>query len=185
MGEYSFSQIKSSVFRWYQNVGCHYLAERDAGMVSKNAEEILLIDLEFTNCIAQISVSNPSFAPFKFVSFEAISTALQDLGDLKLTYFFYDSDGMTEQEVLNELSLGVKFCSSFVPNQLENAYLNKPGRLKIPKNQLRHFIHPDDIQKYEDPIIDSQYVCTGIQAQYLLLTNNLLSIRVLPDAFII
>ena len=29
--------------------------------------------------------------------------------------FFYDSDGMTEQEVLNELSLGIKFCSSFVP----------------------------------------------------------------------
>ena len=143
------------------------------------------IDLEFTNCIAQISVSNPSFAPFKFVSFEAISTTLQDLDDLKLTYFFYDSDGMTEQEVLNELSLGIKFCSSFVPNQLENAYLNRPGRLKIPKDQLRHYIHPDDIQKYEDLIIDTQYVCTGIQAQYLLLTNNLLSIRVLPDAFII
>ena len=102
-----------------------------------------------------------------------------------MVYFFYDSADMLENEVFNELTFGVKFCSQYIPERLRDMYLNKKGVLIIKKENLCHLIHPDDIKKYDKNLVVGNFICTNIESQYLFVRNEMISLRVLPHAFTI
>lgn len=103
----------------------------------------------------------------------------------EMVYFFYDSAEMLENEVLNELNFGVKICSEYLPDQLREMYFNKKGLLAIINENLCHVMHPDDIKKYDKDLVAGNFVCTDIESQYLVVKNNLITLRVLPQVFII
>ena len=44
-------------------------------------------------------------------------------------------------------------------------------------------VHPDDIKKANAEIINSQFICMDVEAQYLVVKKDMLSLRILPQVF--
>lgn len=106
MSDYNYETIKAFVMQWYEKV----LSEsrnKDEIILSKNSDDALVIDFDFLNCIAQLSVTNSQYVPYQFVYFEAMDIEVTDLEDITPIYSFHD-DSMQKDEVigaLDELSL--------------------------------------------------------------------------------
>lgn len=187
MGNYTFNEIKKDIFEWSQNDMQKYMAQYDKHELSKKNDDILLIDLTFNNCLAQLTVSEPYFAPYQFVSFEAMtldSKKAQDTGEPELVYFFYDSEEMTEEVVINELAAGIEYCSCYFPDRLKEMYINKKGFITIESGNLYHIVHPNDIEKISIESVRGEFVCKDTEAQYLVVKNNMLSLRILSSNFV-
>lgn len=115
MEKYTFQKIKQDIYEWAQKDILKYFSQFDELELSKNNEDILIFDLTFKHCMAQLTVSNPIFAPYQYVDFEAMAWESEKP---ELIYFFYDSKEMTEEEVFHELEVGIQYCSGYIPNQL-------------------------------------------------------------------
>ena len=72
MSDYNYEIIKASVIEWYEKA-LFELKNNDEIILSKNSNDALVIDFDFQNCIAQLSVTNSQFVPYQFVYFEAMS----------------------------------------------------------------------------------------------------------------
>lgn len=119
MGQYTYNDIKNRIFEWSQKEIYQYLSEHDKVELSKNNDEALIIDFTFRNCLAQLTVSQPYFAPCQFVFFEAAtldSVKAQISGEPEMIYFFYDLAEMSEKDVINGLGIGIQHCSNYMPN---------------------------------------------------------------------
>lgn len=112
MSDYNYEIIKSSVMGWYEKVLLE-LKTQDEIMVSKNNDDVLIIDFDFKNCIAQLSVTNSQYVPYRFLYFEAMDKEVSDLEDITPIYSFYDKDSMQKDEVLCALDEAVLFCSNY------------------------------------------------------------------------
>lgn len=91
MSDYNYETIKASVMQWYEKV----LSEsrnKDEIILSKNSDDALVIDFDFLNCIAQLSVTNSQYVPYQFVYFEAMDIEVTDLEDITPIYSFHDDD---------------------------------------------------------------------------------------------
>lgn len=188
MSDYKFKQIKQNVLEWSQYNIQKQLSKRDYIEITKNEKNILLIDLTFEYCLAQIVISELNFAPYQYVSFEAMtldSQKAKKTGQPERVYFFYDSVDMLKDMVLEELSLGVKISSEYIPNQLQEKYINRKGKLTINNKKLYHIMHPDDAKKYNKDLYDNIFTCIDIESQYLVLESNFISLRALPEVFTI
>ncbi len=94
MSDYNYEQIKNTVYGWAQTNMLNHMKKQDLMEVTKNNNEALIIDLTFDFCQAQLVASNPSFAPYQYISFEAMtldSKKAQEDGNPELVYFFYDT----------------------------------------------------------------------------------------------
>ena len=99
MSDYNYETIKASVMQWYEKV----LSEsknKDEIILSKNSDDALVIDFDFLNCIAQLSVTNSQYVPYQFVYFEAMDIEVTDLEDITPIYSFHDDDSMQKDEVI-------------------------------------------------------------------------------------
>lgn len=93
MSDYNYETIKASVMQWYEKV----LSEsrnKDEIILSKNSDDALVIDFDFLNCIAQLSVTNSQYVPYQFVYFEAMDIEVTDLEDITPIYSFHDDDSI-------------------------------------------------------------------------------------------
>ena len=102
MSDYNYETIKASVMQWYEKV----LSEsrnKDEIILSKNSDDALVIDFDFLNCIAQLSVTNSQYVPYQFVYFEAMDIEVTDLEDITPIYSFHDDDSMQKDEVIGAL----------------------------------------------------------------------------------
>ncbi len=179
-----FKQIKNKVYEW----GQQYIKEgNDYIELSKNNDTILIFDLTFYNCLAQIVVKEDSCAPYKNVSFEALTLADSKksikYGYPEMIYFFYDSEDTTEDEVITELDKGIQYCLNYIPDELRYKYINKTGVLDIENQELTKLICPDDLQKIKKNLWTKEFVCTDTRCQYLILESGGTRIMVLPNAF--
>lgn len=183
MQHYTFEAIKKSVLKWYQDYdsgGEEYM------QLVKNENEIIVIDLSFCNCMAQITVCNNDFGPFNNVSFEAAtidSKKAIESGKPELVYFFYDSKDTTEKNVIDALDVAVKYCLNYTPDLLKNRYISKKGVIQVASEKMSIIIHPDDIKKKEQICFGVEYICVDVQCQYLVVKNDILTFRVLPQFF--
>ena len=188
MSDYNFTQIKEKILQWSLNDISKLLSESDLMEISKNDDEVLLIDLTFENCLAQIIATKPIFAPYQFVSFESMtldSEKALKTGSPEMVYFFYDSSETMENKVMEVLAYGVDFCSKYVPGQLHSSYINKTGSVSLITEELLYSIHPDDIKKINYNLVSGKFICVDIDAQYLVVKNNFLIFRILPKFFTI
>ena len=71
MSDYNYEIIKASVLEWYEKVSSNLLPPHEI-MLSKNNDDALIIDFDFQNCMAQLSVTNSQYVPYQFVYFEAM-----------------------------------------------------------------------------------------------------------------
>lgn len=89
MSDYNYEVIKTSIWEWYERVLSDCL-NQDEIMLSKNNEEALIIDFDFKNCMAQLSVTNSQYVPYQFVYFEAMDIGTSDLEEIIPIYSFHD-----------------------------------------------------------------------------------------------
>lgn len=186
MNNYTFEQIKKSVFTWSKNYTSNKIDKVKYFEITKNEKDVLLINLTFENCLAQIIVSNSNFAPYQFVSFEAMtleSKKSRKSGTPEMVYFFYDYEGILENMLLEELKFGINLCSDYIPDKLAEMYINKKGILILENENLYHVMHLNDIKKYSKNLLVGDFICTSTHSQYLVVENNLISLRVLPQVF--
>ena len=107
MSDYNYDIIKVSVIEWYEKV-LSRLKNKDEVILSKNSDEALIIDFDFQNCIAQLSVTNSHFVPYQFVYFEAM-----DIETSNPIYCFYDNDTMQKSDVIGALDEALVFCTKY------------------------------------------------------------------------
>lgn len=107
MSDYNYEIIKVSVIQWYEKV-LYELKNKAEIILSKNSEDILIIDFSFQNCLAQLSVTNSQFVPYQFVYFEAMGIETSNQ-----IYCFYDDDTKKKHDVITALDEAVTFCSNY------------------------------------------------------------------------
>ncbi len=188
MGNYTFEKIKNSIFKWSQQNILPYMGQHDEIEVSKNNNDILILDFSFNSCLAQLTVSESHSNPYQFVFFEAAtleSERSQSTGKMESIYFFYDTANMTEKIVIDELGIAIEYCSCYVPDQLIRTYLKKRGILKIEYDRLYHIVHPSDIKKIDARNEMGEFICKDICAQYLVVENEIVSLRIRPENFLL
>lgn len=112
MSDYNYDIIKALVLGWYEKVLSECLSQ-DEIMLSKNNEDALIIDFDFPNCIAQLSVTNSQYVPYQFVYFEAMDIETSDLEEIIPIYSFYDDDNMKKSDVISALDEALLFCSNY------------------------------------------------------------------------
>lgn len=188
MCNYTFIQIKEAILNWSLKDILKELSKTDILEITKNEEDILLLDLTFQHCLAQIVVTRPAFAPYQFVSFEAMTLDSENAlktGDPEMVYFFYDSKETNKNKVLEILTSGIKFCTQYIPEEFGLKFIGKKGTVSIILEELLYIVHPDDVKKINFDLVDEEFVCINTEAQYLLISNNLHSFRILPNYFIV
>lgn len=107
MSDYNYEIIKASVIQWYEKV-LSELKNQDGIVLSKNSDNVVIIDFDFQNCIAQLSVNNSQFIPYQFVYFEAM-----DIETNNQIYCFYDDDTRQKSDVISALDEALIFCSNY------------------------------------------------------------------------
>lgn len=112
MSNCNYEIIKTSVTEWYEKV-LSELKNRGEIILSKNSDDALIIDFDFQNCIAQLSVTNSQFVPYQFVYFEAMDIETSNLKETKTIYCFYDDDTMQKVDVIGALDEALIFCSNY------------------------------------------------------------------------
>ncbi len=112
MSDYNYEIIKASVIEWYEKV-LSELKDKDEIILSKNSHDALIIDFDFQNCIAQLSVTNSQFVPYQFVYFEAMDIETSNLEETKPIYCFFDNDTMKKVDVIGGLDEALIFCSHY------------------------------------------------------------------------
>lgn len=117
MVDYNYENIKSFIYDWYKKSLCGLL-NHDEMILSKNIDNCMIIDFSFEHCIAQLSITNISNGPYKFVYFEAMDTDINILDsiDIKPIYSFYDNDTMQIDDVIKALDDAIMFCRKYKVN---------------------------------------------------------------------
>lgn len=112
MSDYNYEIIKASVMQWYEKVSSES-KNKDEIILSKNSDDALVIDFDFLNCIAQLSVTNSQYVPYQFVYFEAMDVEVTDLEDIIPIYSFHDDYFMQKDEVISALDEALLFCTNY------------------------------------------------------------------------
>ena len=112
MSDYNYEIIKTSVLQWYEKVLSEFL-NQDKIMLSKNNDDALIIDFDFQNCIAQLSVTHSQYVPYQFVYFEAMDIDVSNLEGITPIYSFHDDDSMQKNDVISALDEALLFCSDY------------------------------------------------------------------------
>jgi len=106
----SFSKIKSAVLKW--------IKENEESIKLKGVkieetecnENIYKIFLDFKNCMGEVLVTTPEFAPYRFVSIQIAS--LKEI-ESHLAYFWYDNENSTVNDILYNLEKSINFGIEF------------------------------------------------------------------------
>lgn len=186
MSDYNYNKIKKILLEWIKKDALKFIKKQDKIEISQNNINALIIDLTFDCCLGQIVVSSPIFAPYQFLSFEAVEfncDSNQLVQSNKMIYFFYDNYKMLKEDVITELETGIKYCSDYIPNYLEEKYLNKLGILILNEKIYYRIVHPNDLDKIDKKLLTMKFKCINIESQYLVLKNDTIVIRVLPEVF--
>lgn len=112
MSDYNYEIIKASVLEWYEKV-LSELMNQDKITLSKNNDDALIIDFDFQNCIAQLSVTDSQYVPYQFVYFEAMDIDVLDLEEIIPIYSFHDDHTMQKNDVISALDEALLFCSNY------------------------------------------------------------------------
>lgn len=112
MSDYNYEMIKASVLKWYEK-SLPMFQNKNEIILSKNNDDALIIDFDFLNCIAQLSVTNSQYVPYQFVYFEAVDIETSDLQEIAPIYFFGDDKTMKKDDVISALDEALLFCLNY------------------------------------------------------------------------
>ncbi|HEM2224809.1 TPA: hypothetical protein U0262_003028 [Listeria monocytogenes] len=78
--------------------------------IIKNEKDGYVVELDNDKCMAEIVVEEPTYAPYRYISFEVVS--LMD-GKVKIIYSWYDDETSQWSDIEKELNKGIQFLNNF------------------------------------------------------------------------
>ena len=105
MSSLSFVEVKEAVAEWLWNSNEYFKEKNIALEIIKDEADILLAELDFGECLAEIVVDEPYFAPYRYVAFQAVKIVA---GAPESFNFWYDGEGVSKEEIINNLNKAVK-----------------------------------------------------------------------------
>ncbi|MCN81802.1 hypothetical protein DSD46_00040 [Listeria monocytogenes] len=78
--------------------------------IIKNEKDGYVVELDNEACMAEIVVEEPTYATYRYVSFEVVS--LID-GKVKIIYSWYDDETSQWNDIEKELNKGIQFLNNF------------------------------------------------------------------------
>ncbi len=119
MNNYSYSEIKTCIIKWYKELLLNF-EDKYKFFISKNKKDVLIIDFEFPECLAQLTVNNSDYLPYKYVYFESLS-----LNTGRQIYCFFDDETTRKRDVITSLNNAFKFCEMYSTNKVESYSCDK------------------------------------------------------------
>lgn len=96
-----FVKVKEIITQWIKNEEESFKNKSILIEIIKNTEDCLYVILNFGKCMAAIVVAEPDFAPYRFVSFEAVD--IVD-GNHRMVHAWYDEEGDTIEDIIKNLN---------------------------------------------------------------------------------
>jgi hypothetical protein len=96
----TFTEAREAVARWLESSRGSLVDRGIVIGVVRDIDACLAVVLNFGECVADVVVEEPYFAPYRFVSFQAL--AMED-ETLKTVHFWYDDEGTTVEEIIKNL----------------------------------------------------------------------------------
>ena len=183
--QYNYESVRKRLDEWYRDSRIKYASTSILFELSRDEKEVMVIDFTFKHCIAQLSVAVPDFAPYEFISFEALApySAKALKQGYERVYFFYDSADMVEEEVVCELERALAFLVDYKPDRLGKEFIKQRGFVNLGSENPVYLIHPDDRKKFPKDSLQGEFECVDTDSQYLVLENSEMSLRVVPRVF--
>jgi hypothetical protein len=79
----------------------------------KDTEDCLFVILNFGECMASIVVAEPDFAPYRFVSFEAVAIVN---GIHEIVHAWYDGESTAIEDIIKNLNNAIDETLGFSRN---------------------------------------------------------------------
>ncbi len=114
MSNLSFVKVKETVSIWIEN-NAKLFQNKDVSIETiEDNEDLLYFVLNFRKSMAAIVVAKPDFAPYRFVSFEAVNIE-NDIHNMIHTW--YDHENTTVEEIIknlnNSIDIVLKYSNMF------------------------------------------------------------------------
>lgn len=105
--EITYYDVLSLVSKWAKEKKAIWIKRGIA--VSISEMDAISIDFDFPNCLAKIVVEDAGFAPYRYVSFEAlfVDGATESSG---LLCHWYDDNSTSLETIILELEKGIEYC---------------------------------------------------------------------------
>lgn len=104
-----FEKIRIEVAAWVER--SNYTLGNDVKIsVLADTTDSYVANFDFQSCMAELVVSHPDFAPYRFVSF--MIAALVE-GRPTFVYTWYDKDGDDMETILEKLDEGICFAAKY------------------------------------------------------------------------
>lgn len=104
-----FNKVRTEIIKWIEDNKSRFAEEKINVEVLNNSDSYSVV-FDFNNCMAEIDINQPEFAPYRYVSIEVV--AIVD-NTSKLIYSWYDDDSTTIKEILFQLNKGIKYASNY------------------------------------------------------------------------
>jgi hypothetical protein len=96
----SYSETKAAISQWIESSSERLRDKNITFEVVKDNMNCLRVELDFGEISAEILVEKPNCAPYRYVSLQAAAIVN---GVLDLLYFWYDEDGMSIENIIDNL----------------------------------------------------------------------------------
>ena len=103
MNNLLFLKVKETVYNWLKSNEKLESNNVSVEMLSNNEHHLRAI-LTFGECLAELRVEKPDFAPFRFVCFEMLRI---EHGDVSTVHTWYDNESSTLDEIIKSLDKAV------------------------------------------------------------------------------
>lgn len=101
MNNLLFVEVREAISKWVKGNNEKFKNKNILLEILKDDDNCLRVELNFGELLAEILVEEPDFAPYRYVSFQAVGIVN---GVPDLLYFWYDEEGMRIEEIIEKLS---------------------------------------------------------------------------------
>lgn len=105
-----FDKIKAEIIMWLESNKGRFSEERIGIEEVNNYNEGYSIILDFDNCMAEIDVNQPDFAPYRYVALE-VAAIVDDA--TQIVYSWYDNESAEIEEIILQLNKGINFAANY------------------------------------------------------------------------
>ena len=101
-----FNEIMKIVHKWFEQIQKEECASKMKIEVMKDEADCFHVFFETLNCISELVVNEPDFAPYRWVSFLVMSVK-EPINSLPI-FCYYDNSSDAAEEIINQLNNGIK-----------------------------------------------------------------------------
>ena len=105
-----FVKVKEAVTHWIKDNEENFKGKHIMIEIAENSKERLYAIFNFGEYMAAIVVAEPTFAPYRFVSFEVVAV---ENGTSTMPYSWYDNEDNTIEEIIRNLDKSIEIALKY------------------------------------------------------------------------